>query len=88
MKIRYEFKNNHGEWVRSVKPNLGPGISERVWEALRTTDENIDACYSVKSELRAALSDLLEVELVCLCLRFAVLAHLFAISFHVLACLC
>ncbi|GFP91840.1 amidase 1 [Phtheirospermum japonicum] len=56
---RYEFKNNHGEWVRSVKPDLGPGISERVCEALRTTDENIDICYSLRSELRAALGDLL-----------------------------
>ncbi|KAL8518050.1 hypothetical protein ACS0TY_009369 [Phlomoides rotata] len=56
---RYEFKNNHGDWVRSVKPNLGPGISERVWEALSATDENIDVCCLLKSELRAALSDLL-----------------------------
>ncbi|KAL2548876.1 Amidase 1 [Forsythia ovata] len=56
---RYEFKNNHGEWVRSVKPDLGPGIAERVWEALQTTDEKIDVCHSVKTELRAALSTLL-----------------------------
>ncbi|KAK6137918.1 hypothetical protein DH2020_028331 [Rehmannia glutinosa] len=56
---RYELKNNHGEWVRSVKPSLGPGISERVSEALRTTDDDIDACYSLNSEMRAALSDLL-----------------------------
>ncbi|KAL0358636.1 UNVERIFIED_CONTAM: Amidase 1 [Sesamum angustifolium] len=56
---RYEFKNNHGEWVRSVNPHLGPGISERVWDALRTTDESIDVCLLLKSELRAALSDLL-----------------------------
>ncbi|KAL3656063.1 Amidase 1 [Castilleja foliolosa] len=56
---RYEFKNNHGEWVRSVKPDLGPGISERVCEALRTTDENMDICYSLRRELRAALGDLL-----------------------------
>ncbi|PON43951.1 hypothetical protein TorRG33x02_332480, partial [Trema orientale] len=56
---RYEFKNNHGEWVKRVKPDLGPGISERVWEALETTDENIDVCRSVKTELRAALSALL-----------------------------
>ncbi|RVX18853.1 Amidase 1 [Vitis vinifera] len=26
---RYEFKNNHGEWVRAVQPDLGPGIRER-----------------------------------------------------------
>uniref|UniRef100_A0A2N9GJ97 Amidase domain-containing protein n=1 Tax=Fagus sylvatica TaxID=28930 RepID=A0A2N9GJ97_FAGSY len=58
-KHRYEFKNNHGEWVRTVKPDLGPGISERVWEAVKTTDENVDVCHSVKTELRAALNALL-----------------------------
>ncbi|PIN05985.1 Amidase [Handroanthus impetiginosus] len=56
---RYEFKNNHGEWVHAVKPNLGPLIAERVWKALKTTDENIDVCYSLKNELCSALSDLL-----------------------------
>ncbi|PON95739.1 hypothetical protein TorRG33x02_085680, partial [Trema orientale] len=55
----YDFKNNHGEWVKTVKPDLGPGISERVWEALETTDENIDVCRSVKTELCAALTALL-----------------------------
>ncbi|XP_042017716.1 amidase 1-like [Salvia splendens] len=56
---RHEFKNNHGEWVESVKPSLGPGISERVWEAVRSTDENITVCRSLRGELRAALDDLL-----------------------------
>ncbi|KAI8024186.1 Amidase 1 [Camellia lanceoleosa] len=56
---RHEFKNNHGEWVSTVKPDLGPGISERVWEAMRSTDENIDVFASVKTELRAALTALL-----------------------------
>ncbi|KAK1549187.1 hypothetical protein Q3G72_026408 [Acer saccharum] len=56
---RYEFKNNHGEWVTTVKPDLGPGISERVWEAVRTTAEKIDVSQSVKTELCAALTDLL-----------------------------
>ncbi|KAH7543088.1 amidase 1 [Ziziphus jujuba] len=56
---RYEFKNNHGKWVSTVRPDLGPGISERVQEALRTTDENIDICQSVKTELRSALAALL-----------------------------
>lgn len=57
---RHEFKKNHGEWVTSVDPKMGPGISERVWEAVRSTDENIGFCHSVKTELRAALSNLLE----------------------------
>ncbi|KAM7481174.1 hypothetical protein LguiB_005757 [Lonicera macranthoides] len=26
---RHEFKNNHCEWVSTVKPDLGPRISER-----------------------------------------------------------
>ena len=60
-KHRYEFKNNHGEWVRTVKPDLGPRISERVWEAVNTTDENVDVCHSVKTELRVALNALLGV---------------------------
>ncbi|GLT90326.1 hypothetical protein SLE2022_082650 [Rubroshorea leprosula] len=57
--LRYEFKNNHAEWVTRVNPDLGPGISERVWAAVRTTGENIDTCHSVKIELRAALSALI-----------------------------
>ncbi|KAK4273482.1 hypothetical protein QN277_021872 [Acacia crassicarpa] len=56
---RYEFKNNHGEWVSTVKPDIGPGISERVSDALRATGENIDLCRSVKEEMRDALSSLL-----------------------------
>ncbi|KAL2325494.1 hypothetical protein Fmac_024552 [Flemingia macrophylla] len=56
---RYEFKNNHGEWIRAVKPDLGPGISERVSDALRTTAEDIDVCYSIKRELHDALTALL-----------------------------
>lgn len=56
---RFDFKSNHGEWVTRVNPELGPGISERVWEAVRSTDENIDVCRSVKIELRDALSALL-----------------------------
>ncbi|XP_030957038.1 amidase 1-like isoform X3 [Quercus lobata] len=59
--LRYEFKNNHGEWISTVKPDLGPGISERVREALRATDENLDVCHSVKTELRAALNVLLGI---------------------------
>jgi hypothetical protein len=62
---RYEFKDNHGEWITAVKPELGPAISERVWEAVRTTGENVDACHSVKTELHAALATLLQVPLSC-----------------------
>ncbi|GAB4855530.1 Amidase 1 [Ancistrocladus abbreviatus] len=56
---RYEFRNNHGEWVTTVNPNLGPAIAERVWEAITTMYEHIDLCHSVKTEFRAALTSLL-----------------------------
>ncbi|TXG65549.1 hypothetical protein EZV62_006824 [Acer yangbiense] len=70
---RYEFKNNHGEWVTTVKPDLGPGISERVWEAVRTTVEKIDVCQSMKTELRDALTDLLGVLSLSLSLSLSLL---------------
>ncbi|XP_042488440.1 amidase 1-like isoform X2 [Macadamia integrifolia] len=57
---RCEFKNNHGEWINSVKPDLGPGISERIQDALQTTSENIDVCNAARNEFRTALTDLLE----------------------------
>ncbi|XP_048136424.1 amidase 1-like [Rhodamnia argentea] len=56
---RYEFKNNHKEWVYAVNPDLGPLISDRVREALQMTEENIDVCRSVKKEFHAALTSLL-----------------------------
>ncbi|CAK9328361.1 unnamed protein product [Citrullus colocynthis] len=57
---RYEFKINHEEWVRTHNPHLGPGISDRVSEAMKATDENTDLCHSIKMELREALAALLE----------------------------
>ncbi|KAL1192946.1 Amidase 1 [Cardamine amara subsp. amara] len=56
---RYEFKMNHGEWISSVKPEFGPGISARIQEAIETSDEKIDLCRSVKPQLLTALSTLL-----------------------------
>ncbi|XP_018465802.2 amidase 1 [Raphanus sativus] len=56
---RYEFKMNHGEWVSSVKPEFGPGISERIEEAIRVSGEKIDLCRLVKTQLLTALSTLL-----------------------------
>uniref|UniRef100_A0A1D1XLT5 Amidase 1 n=1 Tax=Anthurium amnicola TaxID=1678845 RepID=A0A1D1XLT5_9ARAE len=58
---RCEFKSNHGEWVKTVRPDLGPGIFERVWEAVKTTEEDVvPHCHAVRSELQAALNELLK----------------------------
>lgn len=57
---RFEFKANHGEWISTTKPNIGPGISERVAEALNSTDEDINCYTTLRTELQAALTSLLE----------------------------
>jgi hypothetical protein len=43
-----------------MKPVLGPGISGRVHAALETTDEQVEYCLKARSEMRAALSNLLK----------------------------
>lgn len=43
-----------------MKPNFGPGISERISETLRSNEE-IDGCLTVKSDLNSALNALLGV---------------------------
>ncbi|GAV65354.1 TPR_1 domain-containing protein/Amidase domain-containing protein/TPR_11 domain-containing protein, partial [Cephalotus follicularis] len=57
---RYEFKTNHEEWVKSVKPRLGPDVSNRVLAATKTTYENMKTLYKVRTEMRAALQSLLK----------------------------
>ncbi|KAK8481958.1 hypothetical protein V6N13_014513 [Hibiscus sabdariffa] len=56
---RFEFKNNHGEWVTKVNPDFGLGLHERIWDAVKVTGENIDFSHLVRTELRAALTALL-----------------------------
>lgn len=59
--FRYEFKTNHEEWVKSVKPRLGRGVSDRVFAAMKTTHDNIKALYKVRTELRGSFQRLLKV---------------------------
>lgn len=59
--FRYEFKTNHEEWVKSVKPKLGPDVSERVLAAINISHENMKSLYRVRTEMRAALQNLLKV---------------------------
>ncbi|KAK9166959.1 hypothetical protein Scep_002150 [Stephania cephalantha] len=57
---RYEFKTNHEEWIKTIKPRSAPDVSERVFAAINTTHENIKTFYKVRTELRAALHSLLK----------------------------
>ncbi|XP_010475719.1 PREDICTED: amidase 1-like [Camelina sativa] len=59
LSVMHEFKINHSAWVSSVKPEFGPGLSALMEVAIRMSDEKIDHCRSVKSELKTALSTLL-----------------------------
>ncbi|CAI9104037.1 OLC1v1002645C3 [Oldenlandia corymbosa var. corymbosa] len=53
---RYEFRTNHEEWFTSVKPRLGPHVSE----AMATNPENIKILYKVRSEMRNVVQGLLK----------------------------
>uniref|UniRef100_A0A804MT36 Amidase domain-containing protein n=1 Tax=Zea mays TaxID=4577 RepID=A0A804MT36_MAIZE len=57
---RSEFKANHGEWVKTVKPNLGPGIRERVHEAIASEDGPMEDFHVLKTEFKSALSALIK----------------------------
>ncbi|KAM3299362.1 hypothetical protein ACQJBY_040720 [Aegilops geniculata] len=58
---RSEFKANHAEWVNTVKPNLGPGIRERVLEAIASEDDSaMDDLHAVRTEFKCALAALLK----------------------------
>lgn len=61
MCFRSEFKANHAEWVRTVKPNLGPGIRERVHEAITSEDGPMEDFHALSTEFKSALSALVKV---------------------------
>ncbi|KAL8222689.1 hypothetical protein R6Q57_020088 [Mikania cordata] len=57
---RYEFKTNHEEWINTVKPRLGSDLSDSILAAITANHENIKAYYKVRTEMRAALRNLLK----------------------------
>lgn len=57
---RYEFKTNYEEWVKSVKPKLGPDVSDYVQAAITTAPDSVKNLYKVRTEMRAALQSLLK----------------------------
>lgn len=56
----YEFKSNHEEWINTVKPRIGLGVSARVFAVINSTHDNIKELYKVRTELRAALNSLMK----------------------------
>ncbi|KAM6592422.1 hypothetical protein CsatA_000125 [Cannabis sativa] len=64
MKIfqRHEFRNNHEEWINSVKPVLDPAISSIFHETPDTTGTDVENCKAIRNEMRLALNALLKDE--------------------------
>ncbi|KAA3482544.1 outer envelope protein 64, mitochondrial-like [Gossypium australe] len=63
---RYEFKTNHEEWLKDVKPRLGPEVSRCVLAAMNNTYENVKSLYKVRTEMRAAMQSLLKISVASL----------------------
>lgn len=60
---RWEFKENHEEWLNTAKPDLGPGIAARVQAAVETSGELVSLVQQIRNEARFAINDLLKVSL-------------------------
>ncbi|KAK4414189.1 Translocon at the outer membrane of chloroplasts 64 [Sesamum alatum] len=57
---RHEFKQNHDEWINSVKPSLDPVILAQIPEVSDLTDADVEKCNIIRSELRSAINALLK----------------------------
>ncbi|KAJ9159117.1 hypothetical protein P3X46_024643 [Hevea brasiliensis] len=57
---RCEFKTNHEEWVKSVKPKLAPDVSNHVVAAINTKQENVKTLYKIRTETQACVQSLLK----------------------------
>uniref|UniRef100_A0A0D9W1W0 Uncharacterized protein n=1 Tax=Leersia perrieri TaxID=77586 RepID=A0A0D9W1W0_9ORYZ len=59
--VRSQLKANHGEWVNSVNPNLGPGLREGIHEAIALGDNApLEDFQAIRAEFKSALAALLK----------------------------
>lgn len=65
--FRCEFKINHEEWIKSVKPKLGSNASEDILSAIKTSYDDMKTLYKVRTEMRIALQSLLKVSTIYCC---------------------
>ncbi|KAJ7975236.1 outer envelope protein 64, chloroplastic-like [Quillaja saponaria] len=57
---RHEFRQNHNDWINSVKPVLDPAISSQLHETLEIEDIEIENCRLIRNEMRLAINSLLK----------------------------
>ncbi|GAB2219654.1 hypothetical protein Droror1_Dr00007291 [Drosera rotundifolia] len=78
---RYEFKRNHEEWMKSVKPKLGRVVSYHVHAANDTVYKNIETLYKVTDKMREALQTLLKQVSRCCLIFYAHFRLFFPVTF-------
>lgn len=59
--FRHEFKNSHGEWITSEKPNLDTFVTEQMHDSLDITYSEIENIQRVRNDMKSALNALLKV---------------------------
>ncbi|KAG0583276.1 hypothetical protein M758_3G124400 [Ceratodon purpureus] len=57
---RWEFKENHKEWLETAKPDLGADIAARAQAAIDCSGELISLVQQIRNEARFAINDLLK----------------------------
>ena len=60
---RWEFKENHKEWLESAMPDLGADIAARAQAAIESNGELVSLVQQIRNEARFAINDLLKVSL-------------------------
>lgn len=65
-----EIWRQHGDWVRSARPDFGPGVAERMQAAAALSDEEVAAAETARRSIRARVHDVLAGDLL-LCLPTA-----------------
>lgn len=60
---RWEFKENHQEWLENAKPDLSSDIAARVQAALDMKGDQVSLVQQIRNEARFAINDLLKVNL-------------------------
>ncbi|XP_009145949.1 outer envelope protein 64, chloroplastic [Brassica rapa] len=57
---RHEFLQNHGDWINTVKPAIGPVISSQVCDNAELTNEEIENLNTIRNQTRVAINSLLK----------------------------
>lgn len=57
---RWEFKENHQEWLENAKPDLSSDIAARVQAALDMKGDQVSLVQQIRNEARFAINDLLK----------------------------